>query len=62
MKKMYQVNTPKTNNNIIVIKPRKTRLQFTTCKSGQYSFYTKATRKSEKKLKNSLKRLDFYNL
>lgn len=62
MKKMYVVNAPKKDNNIITIKPKKTRVQLTTCKSATYSFYTKASRKNENKLKNSLKRLDLSNL
>lgn len=62
MKKMYVVNAPKKDNNIITIKPRKTRVQLTTCKSATYSFYTKASKKSERNLKNSLKRLDLSNL
>ena len=62
MKKMYVVNAPKKDTNVITIKPRKTRVQLTTCKSATYSFYTKASKKSERNLKNSLKRLDLSNL
>ena len=62
MKKMYVVNTPKKDINVITIKPRKTGVQLITCKSATYSFYTKASKKSERNLKNSLKRLDLNNL
>lgn len=62
MKKMHIVNQPKQKSNTFVIKPKKTRVQLTTCKSATYSYYTKANRKNENKLKYSLKRLDFDNL
>ena len=54
--------TERRANSLERIKPRKTRVQLTTCKSATYSFYTKASKKSERNLKNSLKRLDLSNL
>lgn len=47
---------------VLHIKPKKGRLQVRTNRSEQYSYYTKATKKSERKLKNSLKRLDIDSL
>ena len=63
MKKMYNTQQPKKDNKIILhITPNKGRIVTQTTRSEQYSFYTKATKKAEKKLKNSLKKLDFDNL
>lgn len=55
MKKMYIVNIPKKDDNILHIKANKGRVQFRTCKSGIYSFKEKASRKEETRLKNMLR-------
>ena len=63
MKKMYQTTTIKNKNDFTrKLETPKVRVSMNTCKSASYSYYTKATRKSERKLKNSLKRLDWSNL
>lgn len=62
MKKMYNTQPIKSNKMVIHLKPPKTRVQITTCKSGVYSKLDKITKKNEKKLKYSLKRLDIDNL
>ena len=58
MKKMYYTTEIKKNDYSKTIPNKKGRVQFTTCKGGQYSYYTKAVKKTEKKLKYLLKRVD----
>lgn len=63
MKKMYSTQQTKKDNKIVLhITPNKGRVIAQTTRSEQYSFYTKAIKKSERKLKNLLKKLDFDNL
>lgn len=59
MKKMYNVDIPKKDNNILHIKANKGRIQFRTCKSGVYSFKEKASRKEETRLKNMLRKKEY---
>lgn len=62
MKKMHNTTPIKDKKIILTIEPPKVRTQITTCKSATYSYYSKAQRKIEKRLKNNLKRLDIENL
>lgn len=62
MKKMYNTKPIKNKKIIIHLDAPKVRIQMTTCKSGVYSRFDKIVKKNEKKLKNSLKRLDIDNL
>lgn len=57
---MYKVEIPKKYRvEKLYTKTRKTRVQLETCKSGQYSYYDKASRKMEKRLKDYLKAKDY---
>ena len=62
MKKMYNTTPLKSGKMVIHLEAPKTRIQMTTCKSGVYSYYTKAQKRANKKLQYSLKRLDIDNI
>lgn len=59
MKKMYYTREQRRNDNLLHIKARRTRVQLETCKSGDYSFYERASKKYNNKIKNLLKSKDY---
>lgn len=51
MKKMYYTREQRRKDNILHIKARRTRVQLETCKSGNYSFYERASKNIITRLK-----------
>ena len=58
MKKMYYTTPIKTDKIVIKLEKKKPRTYIPSVRSSQYSFYEKATRRANNKLKKELK--NFY--